>query len=213
MQTRIVNINKNSIQEAIEILKNSGIVAFPTETVYGLGCDFSDTTALKKIFEVKGRSFSKPLAAHISKLEEVEMLADDIPNIFFELAEKFLPGPLSIVLKKKEGVSEIMTAGMNTVAIRFPSDNTAHQLISQYGKPLAATSANVSGRKAPISAKYVLAELNNKIPFIIDGGETKFKIESTVISLVDEPLLLREGAISVSKIEEVLKIKLEYKDK
>lgn len=213
MLTRIVNINKNSIQEAIEILKNSGIVAFPTETVYGLGCDFSDTTALKKIFEVKGRSFSKPLAAHISKLEEVEMLADDIPNIFFELAEKFLPGPLSIVLKKKEGVNEIMTAGMNTVAIRFPSDNIAHQLISQYGKPLAATSANISGRNGFISAKDILSEFDNKIPMIIDGGVTKYKIESTVISLVDEPLLLREGAISVSKIEEVLKIKLEYKDK
>ncbi len=213
MQTRIININKNSIQEAIEILKNSGIVAFPTETVYGLGCDFSDTAALKKIFEVKGRSFSKPLAAHISKLEEVEMLADDIPNIFFELAEKFLPGPLSIVLKKKEGVSGIMTAGMNTVAIRFPSDNTAHQLISQYGKPLAATSANISGRNGFISAKDILSEFDNKIPIIIDGGVTKYKIESTVISLVGEPLLLREGAISVSKIEEVLKIKLEYKNK
>ena len=206
--TKKLNSGKSAIDEAVEILKNSGVVAFPTETVYGIGCDYSDEAALKKIYEVKGRSFTKPLAAHISKLDEVKILAEKIPDEFYKLAENFLPGPLSIVLNKRNSVSDIMTAGLDTVAIRFPANKTALDLISTFGKPLAATSANISGNKAPITAEDVSADLTGKIPLIIDEGKTSEKMESTVISLVNQPKLIRQGAVPVEEIENILGSKL-----
>lgn len=206
--TTKIEKEKSAIDEAVEILANSGVVAFPTETVYGLGCDYTDETALKKIFEVKGRSFNKPLTAHISKLEEIENLAEDIPNIFYRLADKFLPGPLSVILPKKNTVSDLMTSGLKTIAIRFPKNQTALNLISAYGKPLAATSANISGGISPLSAKEVLAELNSQIPLIIDDGETAEQKESTIISLVGQVEIIRQGAIPVEEIENILRRKL-----
>jgi L-threonylcarbamoyladenylate synthase len=204
MQTKNVSIKENVINDAVEILRKSGVVAFPTETVYGLGCSYSDETAIKKIYDIKGRSFTKPLAAHIASLEQVAMLCQDIPESFYKLAEIFLPGPLSIVLNKKPFVSDMMTAGLNTLAIRFPKNDAALKLINAFGSPLAATSANISGGKSPYNALQVAEQLNGRIQLIIDGGETEEKTDSTVISLAGEPSLLRQGAVPVSEIEAII---------
>ncbi len=206
MKTKILAIDKSNdvINNALNILGNSGVVAFPTETVYGLGADYSDELAIKKIFDVKGRSFAKPLAAHIASLEQVPLLCRDIPDDFYKLAKAFLPGPISIVLKKKKSVSNLLTAGFDTLAIRFPDNEIAIELINRYGKPLAATSANISGRKSPINAEDVYEELREKIPLIIDGGETSCKLESTVISLIEQPKILRPGAVRIEAIEDTL---------
>ncbi len=210
MQTKLVNFTKNPniITQAIDILNNSGVIAFPTETVYGIGCDFSKDTTVKKIYQIKGRAFNKPLAAHIGDFEQIKLLSDEIPDLFYRLAEAFLPGPLSIIIKKKNSVSDSMTSGFETVAIRFPANKCAIKLIKTYGKPLAATSANISGNKSPVNADEVFEQLNGKIPLIIDDGETINKIDSTVISLVGPPKILRIGAIEPEEIESVIGLKL-----
>ena len=210
MQTKIVNFtkNKNIITEAIDILRVGSVIAFPTETVYGIGCDFRNNEAIKKIYQIKGRSFDKPLAAHIGDFEQIKMLSDEIPDIFYRLAEVFLPGPLSIIIKKKQSVSDLMTSGLDTVAIRFPSNSFAIELIRNFGKPLAATSANISGGQSPVNSQEVYDQLSGKIPLIIDTGETIEKIASTVISIVGSPKILRVGAIKTEEIEAVLGQKL-----
>jgi len=213
MRTRILNIVDNLMTEeqlntALNVLNNSGLIAFPTETVYGLGCDIENPLSIREIYSVKGRSFEKPLAAHISDISQVHSLCREIPDEFFKLAQFFLPGPLSIVLKKKKTVSDLLTAGLDTIGIRYPSNKVCSQLIKGFGRPLAATSANISGSISPINGKQVMEELNNRIPLLIDAGVTEEMTESTVISLTSEPMLLRKGSVPVESIESVLGVKL-----
>jgi L-threonylcarbamoyladenylate synthase len=202
-------IDKTIIETAISILNDSGIIAFPTDTVYGLGCNMMNDNAIRKIFEIKGRDFDKPLAAHVSSIEQIALLSDNIPDTFYKLADKFLPGPLNIIINKKSTVSDIMTSGFQTIGIRFPDDEICTTLISEFGRPLAATSANLSGRTSPVSGEDVISQFAGTIPLILNAGMTKYKQESTIISLVDDiPKLLRSGAIQQKQLEDVLGISL-----
>lgn len=211
MKTIIFNENnyKYNLKSCSDFLHNGEIIAFPTETVYGLGCDFFNEFAVKKIFEIKGREHNKPLTAHISDLKFIDDLAENIPYEFFLLAEKFLPGPLTIILKKNMSVPDIVTAGNDKIGFRFPDNQIAIDIINHFGKPLAATSANLSGQSPAIEIKDIINNFNNKIPLIIDGGLTIHKLASTVIDLSSKKFyILREGAISKFEIETVLKNEL-----
>jgi L-threonylcarbamoyladenylate synthase len=210
MQTRILKINPKNpnlsqIRKAAKIIQTGKLVAFPTETVYGLGANALDHTAVKKIFEAKGRPSDNPLIIHISDIADLGILADAIPKAAFDLIDRFWPGPLTLVLKKSKIVPKITTGGLNTVAIRMPKNKIAQALISESGTPIAAPSANVAGRPSPTTAQHVTEDLAEKIPMIIDGGSTKIGIESTVVDLSRKtPMLLRPGGITLEQLQKVL---------
>lgn len=195
----------NALERAADLLKRGELVAFPTETVYGLGAPVFDEEAIKKIFFVKGRPADNPLIAHVANWEQIALLAEEIPPLFYPLAERFFPGPLTVVLKKQARVPAIVSGGLDTVALRMPSHPIARELISLCQVPLVAPSANLSGRPSATRAEHVLHDFNGKIAAVVDGGPTDFGIESTVVSLLnDSVVLLREGAIAKAEIEAVL---------
>lgn len=199
-------INSVKINSAANIIKKGGTVIFPTETVYGLGADIFNSEAIKQIYKIKTRSYTKPLAAHISSLEQVSTLCDEVPDMFYKLAEKFLPGPLSIIIPASNKIPSIVTSYTGTISIRYPDDQVCREFISACGVPLAATSANISGNISPITATQALAELNNKVDAVIDAGECRLKTESTVIKIINDSFqILREGVISKSEILNILK--------
>ncbi|HPI20849.1 MAG TPA: L-threonylcarbamoyladenylate synthase [Candidatus Kapabacteria bacterium] len=210
MQTIILNIKKDfqkNIEIASEMLKKGEVIVFPTETVYGMGADIFNVNACKKIFEIKNREEAKPLAAHISNLNMVDMLCESIPDEFFILADAFLPGPLSIILKKRKEIKNYPET--ETIAIRFPKNDTALSLIGKFGRPIAATSVNISGEKSLNSTDEIYNLFNGKIAAIIDDGLPTYSLESTVISLcVSSPKILRKGVISIEEIEDVLRRKV-----
>lgn len=195
---------KDPIQTAADLLKKGELVAFPTETVYGLGAPIFNSDAIAKIFVAKGRPSDNPLIAHIASLEQVDDIARDIPADFYRLAEVFFPGPLTLVLKKHPRVPSIVSGGLDTIALRMPNHPIAHQLIIAVGQPLVAPSANLSGKPSSTTAEHVRTDFGDKISMVIDGGKTEVGIESTVISLIDEPCLLRPGSITAGEIEKVL---------
>jgi len=196
---------KEKIALAAQVLKNGGLVAFPTETVYGLGANGLDSRAVQRIFQVKGRPADNPLILHVASLEEAEKLVAFLPREAKILAEKFWPGPLTMVLPKKEHLPLEVTAGLKTVAIRVPSHPVALELIRQVGKPVAAPSANLSGKPSPTSAEHVVQDLAGKIDLLLDGGRTKLGLESTVLDLTGEvPLLLRPGGVTLEELRQVL---------
>jgi L-threonylcarbamoyladenylate synthase len=193
------------LNEAAELLKNGHTVAFPTETVYGLGANALDKNAVNKIFEAKGRPSDNPLIIHISRKEQVNSLAKDISTNAIKLMETFWPGPLTIVLNKNEDIPVEVTAGLETVAIRMPDHPVALQLIEKSGVPIAAPSANLSGKVSPTNANHVFVDLNGRISGIVDGGETGVGVESTVIDCTgDVPLILRPGGITKEDIVEII---------
>ncbi|HSX04054.1 MAG TPA: L-threonylcarbamoyladenylate synthase [Rhabdochlamydiaceae bacterium] len=198
MKTQI--FSEKQIQEAAAFLKRGEIVAFPTETVYGLGGGLFNISAIEKIYEAKGRPKAKPLSAHISELGQVEQIASEIPTEFYLLAEKFFPGPLTLILKKQAHIPDLVSAGTNTIGIRFPDHPIALKLIKEAGSPLVAPSANSSGRPSPVSCGQVLQDLEGKIAAVIDGGRCPIGIDSTVFDLVSFTLL-REGKITKAEIE------------
>jgi L-threonylcarbamoyladenylate synthase len=211
MQTHILPTQESDLESSCRIaadyLKEGELVAFPTETVYGLGALLFESGALTKIFQVKGRPADNPLIAHLSSLEQVDSVAKDIPDEFFALAEKFFPGPLAIVLKKQPAVPLLATGGQESIAVRMPAHAIAQKLIETVGVPLAAPSANLSGKPSSIACGHVYEDFAGKIAAILDGGETTLGIESTVLSLLNpkEPLLLRPGRVTAEEIEAVLK--------
>ena len=195
--------------EAVSRLKRGEPVAFPTETVYGLGAPVFQEAAVSKIFSLKGRPADNPLIVHVSSLEEISRLALDIPDSFFLLAQSFWPGPLTMVLKKRSEVPSIVSAGHSTIAVRMPDHPLALRLIKAVGEPLVAPSANLSGRPSPTTAQDVLEDLKEKNLLVLDGGECRIGIESTVISLIGpQPVLLRPGAVSQQQLEKVLGVSL-----
>jgi L-threonylcarbamoyladenylate synthase len=195
---------KENIAKAAQIIKNGGIVAFPTETVYGLGADVFNTKAIEKIFNIKERPLFDPLIVHISDIKQLELLVKKVDENILKLAEKFWPGPLTIVTEKNENVPDLVTANLPTVAVRMPNHRAALQLIRQAETPIAAPSANKFGMLSPTNAKHVLKQLKN-IDFIIDGGNTGVGIESTVISLNEEGFkILRPGVISQQDLSTVI---------
>ncbi|WP_421774497.1 L-threonylcarbamoyladenylate synthase [Gracilimonas sp.] len=187
----------------IDLIKKGNVVAFPTETVYGLGADAWNPTAIQKIFSIKGRPSDNPLIVHVSEEDQVHEFSDHIPNSAHTLIEEFWPGPLSLVLPKKTTVLDAVTAGLDTVAIRMPDHDIALELISNAG-PLVAPSANKSGRPSPTRAEHVLVDFGEEFP-VIDGKATKVGLESTVLDLTgDQPEILRPGSISRKEIEDIL---------
>lgn len=205
MNTKVSQINEESLQEAAKILKQGGLVGFPTETVYGLGANALDAEASAKIYSAKGRPSDNPLIAHISCMEELEPLVAEIPDQAILLASKYWPGPLTIIFPKSEKVPYGTTGGLDTVAIRMPEELVARQLIALAGVPIAAPSANASGRPSPTTAEHVYQDMNGKIELILDGGAVGIGLESTIVDVSGEvPMLLRPGAITLAMLQETL---------
>jgi L-threonylcarbamoyladenylate synthase len=196
------NPNHAIIGKASKLICSGEIIAFPTETVYGLGANALDPTSVSKIFKVKGRPSDNPLIVHIADMKTLRTLVSEIPPGAIRIINKFWPGPITLVLKKSKIVPKITTGGLNTVAIRMPRNNVALALIKKSGLPIAAPSANISGRPSPTSASHVRDDLNGKIKLILDGGSTEIGIESTVIDMTQRaPVILRPGGISKESIE------------
>lgn len=210
MNTKIIKLDKEDLreeklEEAAEILRAGGLVAFPTETVYGLGANALDKDAATKIYEAKGRPSDNPLIVHISQVKDMEKLAQDIPDKAYTLAEVFWPGPLTIILKKKACVPSQTTGGLDTVAIRLPADQIARKLIEVSGVFVAGPSANLSGKPSPTTAKHVMNDLSGKVEMIIDGGRATLGLESTIVDLSgDAPMILRPGCITKAMLENVI---------
>jgi L-threonylcarbamoyladenylate synthase len=194
------------IKEAAQLLKSGEVVAFPTETVYGLGANAKDAKAVEKIFVAKGRPSDNPLIVHIAHPKQLEEMVSAIPDVAHTLIKRFWPGPLTLILPKKEGViSDPVTAGLPTVAVRMPAHPVALALIEASGLPLAAPSANISGRPSPTTAAHVFADLNGRIAGIVDGGETGIGVESTVLDCTTKvPTILRPGGVTKEALEKVI---------
>lgn len=193
------------IATAVQLLKQDAVVAFPTETVYGLGARIFSPTAIAKIFEVKGRPSDNPLIAHVSNTQQIAQIAEDLPADFEKLAKAFWPGPLTMVVKKKDGVPSVASASLPTIGIRMPSHPIALNIIEQLGEPIVAPSANLSGKPSTTTAQHVLDDLQGKIPLILDGGPSTVGIESTIIDLTTaQPTILRSGAITQEELTNVL---------
>ncbi len=210
IQTKLVKINRNNftpseLAEAAVLLREGRLVAFPTETVYGLGANALDETAARRIYEAKGRPSDNPLIVHIADIAGLKELARAIPEAAWQLGESFWPGPLTIILKKSALVPKGTTGGLDTVAIRFPSDPIAQELIRQSGVYVAAPSANASGRPSTTTAEHVYEDLNGKIEMILDGGPVRIGLESTIIDLTGElPMILRPGYITKEQLSAVI---------
>ncbi len=210
MTTELIRVrglmeNADDFIRAGKLLKNGSVVAIPTETVYGLAANAFDVAAVRKIFEAKGRPQDNPLIVHISDMDDIAKLTTEFPEKAARLAEKFWPGPLTMILKKSDKVPDEVTAGLSTVAVRFPSHPVALAIISSSEVPLAAPSANLSGKPSPTTAQHVMRDLSGKIPMIIDGGSCEVGLESTVIDLSGEvPTLLRPGGITLTQLRDTI---------
>lgn len=210
METKLLRVSDpqqdtEQIKAASLILRNGGLVAIPTETVYGLAANALDPEAVANIFRVKGRPADNPLIVHIASLETLPMLAREIPQAAYDLAERFWPGPLTIILRKQECVPMITTGGLDTVAVRFPSHPVAKAIIRESGLPIAAPSANLSGSPSPTNARRCVEDLTGKVEAIVDGGPCQVGVESTVITLAGEvPRLLRPGYVTLEQLCDVL---------
>lgn len=189
-----------------EKIKAGEIVVFPTETVYAIGTNGFDEKAIRKIYEVKNRPFNKPISLLVSDLEMVKKLAKNITEEEEKLMKAFFPGPFTIVLEKSDLVPDILTSNGNTVGIRMPDDDTALNIIKLAGVPIAAPSANITGKKSGTNITDIFSDFGENVDFYVDGGESKLGIGSTIVKMVDgKPIILRQGSISEREIQEVLK--------
>lgn len=214
METLITAIDDSSLPLAKSIIERGGAVAFPTETVYGLGANAFDTAAVENIFEIKGRPNDNPLIVHVHKDYDINRLVDHIPAYAKDLADAFLPGPLTMVYKSSGRVSRAVSCGLNTLAVRIPSHAGAQEFLKYVGLPIAAPSANLSKHVSPTSARHVWEDLNGKIELILDGGACSGGIESTVLDCTGEiPIVLRSGLVTREMIARVAGCCGEYKMK
>lgn len=210
MKTIVEKIDKNNpqgnkIKEAARIIQNGGLVAFPTETVYGLGADALLPEGAKRIYAAKGRPSDNPLIVHIADFEALDKIVEEIPKQAKILADRFWPGPLTMIFKKRDVVPYETTGGLDTVAVRMPNHPVALELIRESGGYIAAPSANTSGRPSPTMASHVKTDLDGKIPMILDGGEVGIGIESTIIDLSEKvPMVLRPGYITREMLSELI---------
>lgn len=208
METKVAIINDinkdiNYIEEAGHIIGNGGIVAFPTETVYGLGADALNSEAVKKIFIAKGRPQDNPLIVHVSS-KDISYLVKNVPNVAKELMNKFWPGPLTIILEKKDIIPQETSAGLSTIGIRMPNNEVALKLIELAGKPIAAPSANISGRPSPTEVNRCIEDLTGKVNYILGGERSDIGVESTIVDCtVEPPLVLRPGGITLEMLREI----------
>ncbi len=210
MDTKTVRIDENKIdasliKEAGEIIKSGGLVAFPTETVYGLGGDALNPESSKKIYAAKGRPSDNPLIVHIYRIEDLEKIVKNVSDEARKVIDAFWPGPLTLIFEKNDIVPKETTGGLDTVAVRFPIHPTAAAFIEAAGGFVAAPSANLSGKPSPTLAKYVCEDLNGRVDMIIDGGNIPIGLESTIVDMTSEiPMILRPGFVSKEMLEEVL---------
>ena len=208
MQTEVINIEveyDRALSESSRLIKDGQVVAIPTETVYGLAANALDENAVKKIYIAKGRPSDNPLIVHISDISELSPLVADIPEKVKTMAERFWPGPLTMIMKKSSIIPSVTSGGLDTVAVRMPESEYARAIIKACGVPLAAPSANLSGSPSPTNAKYVFDDMNGRIPLIIDGGKSKIGVESTVITFAtDIPTVLRPGGVTVEEIRNTI---------
>jgi len=208
--TRVLPVNPDApeaepIQEAANILADGGLVAFPTETVYGLGANALDAQAVDRIFVAKGRPASDPIIVHLHDLAQLPTIAVNIPDLAYELARQFWPGPLTLVLQRNENVPPNVSAGMPTVAVRMPSHPVAVALLRQANLPVAAPSANRFARPSATTAAHVLEDLDGRIECILDGGAAVIGVESTILNLTkDQPVLLRPGGVTVETLRAII---------
>jgi L-threonylcarbamoyladenylate synthase len=208
MNTKVVmvdenNLDKNIIEEAGTVIREGGLVAFPTETVYGLGANALDEDAVRKIFEAKGRPQDNPLIVHVADFN-LEPLVKNIPEVAVKLMESFWPGPLTLILEKSDLIPNVTSAGLSSVGIRMPSNNIARELIRAAGVPVAAPSANVSGRPSPTEASRCVEDLEGKVDFILGGGSCEVGLESTIVDCTSNPpCILRPGGITLDMLRKV----------
>jgi L-threonylcarbamoyladenylate synthase len=197
--------SSGDIRVAADIIKRGGLVAFPTETVYGLGADALNPDAVLALFEAKNRPLDNPPIIHVEKVKDVRRLAKHVPAKATLLMEQFWPGPLTLVLERSGAVPDVTVAGLGTVAVRMPKNNVALALIRGSGCPIAAPSANLAGKPSPTTAQHVWNDLNGRIDAILDGGSTRIGVESTVLDVtVDPPQVLRPGGVPLEKLKKVL---------
>ena len=205
MKTIVKPVNEESIAEAAKIIREGGLVGMPTETVYGLGADALNEDAVLSIFAAKNRPADNPLSVHVSSLEEIPPLVREIPESAKMLMEAFWPGPMTLILPKSDCISSAVSAGLDTVGIRMPASDAARALIRASGRPIAAPSANRSGKPSPTTAQHVYEDMDGRIPMILDGGECEVGVESSVIDVTGgTPIILRPGGITPEMVERVL---------
>ena len=209
MKTKLIRLKRDgndeeALKEAGDIIKAGGLVAFPTETVYGLGGDALNPASSEKIYAAKGRPSDNPLIVHICDIKAIEKIASDIPDYARKLADRYWPGPMTLIFNKTDAVPHKTTGGLDTVAVRFPSDKEAASFIGHAGGYVAAPSANISGKPSPTSADRVFEDLNGRIEMILDGGRCDIGLESTIIDATgDHPVILRPGYITEEDIKEI----------
>ena len=213
MKTQFIRITDNleELKKAGEVIKNGGLVAFPTETVYGIGANGLDENAAKKIYKAKNRPSDNPLILHVTDAVQAEKIGD-INETAKKLFDAFSPGPLTVIVKKKTVVPECITGGLDTVAVRIPSSEIARRIIQYSGCPIAAPSANLSGKPSPTAFEHVKDDLNGRVDMIIDGGGIEVGIESTIIdSTQNPPVILRPGGITLEMVQSIFKDAAEVK--
>src|SRR4030042_736885 len=199
------NPEKEAIAKAAEIIRRGGLVAFPTETVYGLGADALNPEAVEKIFIAKGRPRDNPIIVHVAELEHLDILAEDIAPEAIKLIERVWPGPLTLLFKKSARVPSIVTGGQDTVAVRMPQNNIALALIRAFGSPIAAPSANLSGRPSGTTGRHVFQDFEGKIDLVLEAGSVEVGVESTVLDIsTHPPTILRPGAVTMEQLEPML---------
>lgn len=204
-ETKLLPVkSEDAVLLAAQLLKNGNVVGMPTETVYGLAANALDESAVKEIFNAKGRPQDNPLIVHIAGLKMLEGLVTNVPPQAYKLAEAFWPGPLTMVLPKTGKTANAVSAGLGTIGVRWPAHKGAQAIIKAAGLPLAAPSANISGRPSPTSAHHVMQDMNGRIPLILDGGQSLVGVESTVITFLPEIAILRPGFVTQGEIEDVL---------
>ena len=199
------NLNYDNLKEPAQIIKKGGIVIFPTETVYGIGTNGLDENAIRKLYEVKQRPLNKPISLLVNNIEMVEKIAKNITEVEYKLMERFFPGPLTIILEKRDIIPDILTSNTNTVGIRMPSGEIAKKLIEFAGVPIATSSSNISGKPSGTNITDIKKDFEGKVDCFIDNGESEIGVPSTVIRIIDNiPHILRQGTISEEEIRKII---------
>ena len=194
------------IEKAGELIKQGKIVIFPTETVYGIGTNGLDENAVRKLYEVKKRPLNKPISLLVSNMEMVNLIAKDITETEYKIMKNFFPGPLTIILKKKKNVPDIVTAGQDTVGVRIPRGDVARKLVELSRVPIAAPSANISGEPSGTNLQEIMKHFEGKVDYCIDGGNSELGLASTIVQVIDDkPMILRQGSITLEQINKILK--------
>ena len=201
------NTNYTKLIEPAKIIKNGGIVVFPTETVYGIGANGLDENAVKKLYNIKQRPLNKPISLLVSNMDMINLVAKDITELEYRLMEEFFPGPFTIILKKKKIVPDTVTASQDTVGIRMPAGEIARKLVEYANVPIATPSANISGKPSGTNFESVMRDFEGKVDFFIDGGKSELGISSTIVKVIDGvPHILRQGSITKEQIEKIAEV-------